>query len=531
MRHRIRALTGLALAGIAYFGAVGPSTGHPADPATGVTSHFVCRASAGFVNLAGTQPQKSSGHIEPVVANGDPVTGFDRDFCANDDDGFPNMTLPPGGGSSGSATANEPFAKTTINPDFTYKQTASGEGRVQQVILQGPPGSLEADAVVAKASLGCKNGVPTLLSSEANVLNLKSNGTPQGPDNGQQQMIVDQPNFKVVKDEQFNFDIKDPKTNAVIGHEWVVRGLHVYMANDPENYAEFVIGETRVGYHGTATELCSPPPARCPEGANYDASRGVCVITVTQQQQAPCPDGSTRDTSGACIVVVGPPSTQPGTGGNVVPLQNVAGLRKTSPCRNKRFGRQVGIVGTNRGDRITGSNRSDRIFVFGGNDRVSGGRGNDCIEGGLGSDQLDGSNGTDWLIGGAGNDQLSGGQRNDYIYGGQGNDKIIGGTGNDHLYGGPGRNKIDGGKGNDVMVGGSDRDYITAGNGRDVVRGGKGNDTINAATAGPPAKVDCGPGVDTVRINNNEIHKIKHCERVFVTTRLKRFLGQLKGTG
>lgn len=525
MRNRIGGLTGLALAGIAYFGAVGPTSGHPVDPSKGVSSHWACRASAGYVNLAGTQPQPSSGHVEPVVANGDSVTGADSDFCANDDSGFPNETLAGGGGS---LTANEPFAKTTINPDFTYKQTASGEGRVQQVVVQGPPGSLGADAVVASASLGCKNGVPTLLSNEANVLNLKVNGDSQGPDDGQQAVVVDNANFKVVKDERFDFDIKN-SSGAVIGHEWVVRALHIYMASDPQDFAEFVIGETRVGYHGTATELCSPPPARCPDGSNYDATRGVCVVTITQQQpQQPCPAGSTRDASGACIIVVGPPSTQPGTGGNVVPLQNVAGLRKTSPCRNKRFGRQVGIVGTNRGDRITGSNRSDRIFVFGGNDRVSGGRGNDCIEGGLGSDQLDGSNGSDWLIGGAGNDQLSGGQRNDYIYGGQGNDKIIGGTGNDHLYGGPGRNKIDGGKGNDVMVGGPDRDYITAGNGRDVVRAGKGNDTINAATAGPPARIDCGPGVDTVRINQNEIHKIKHCERVFVTTRLKRYLGKLK---
>ena len=61
-----------------------------------------------------------------------------------------------------------------------------------------------------------------------------------------------------------------------------------------------------------------------------------------------------------------------------------------------------------------------------------------------------------------------------------------------------------------------------AGNGRDVVRAGRGNDDINVATAGASAKVDCGPGIDTVRINHNELHTIKHCEHILVTTRLTR---------
>ena len=41
------------------------------------------------------------------------------------------------------------------------------------------------------------------------------------------------------------------------------------------------------------------------------------------------------------------------------------------------------------------------------------------------------------------------------------------------------------------------------------------------------AHVDCGAGTDTIRINHNELHKIKHCENVLVTTRLKRFQGTL----
>jgi Ca2+-binding RTX toxin-like protein len=332
-------------------------------------------------------------------------------------------------------------------------------------------------------------------------------------DNGQQKVFGDGQHLIIVVNEQ----TKGPDT-ANGGAQLTQRALHIVLAQDPANYLEVILGEAKVGYHGDATQLCTPPAARCPAGSTFDQTRGVCVLTVVQQ--APCPENATRDANGACIITVGPPSTAPGTGGNVVPLGQVLGVRAASPCRNKRFGRQVAIVGTSRGDRITGSNRSDRIFTFGGNDRVSGGRGNDCIEGGTGSDQLDGSNGSDWLIGQAGNDQLSGGQRNDYLYGGAGNDKLIGGSGNDHIFGGRGRNKLDGGKGNDVMVGGPQRDFITGGNGRDVVRAGGGNDTINVATAGPASKVNCGPGVDSVRINNNEINHVKNCEHVFVTTRL-----------
>jgi len=29
-------------------------------------------------------------------------------------------------------------------------------------------------------------------------------------------------------------------------------------------------------------------------------------------------------------------------------------------------------------------------------------------------------------------------------------------------------------------------------------------------------------GIDTIRINNNELHTIRHCEHILVTTRLTR---------
>ncbi|HWH44111.1 MAG TPA: calcium-binding protein, partial [Thermoleophilaceae bacterium] len=200
-------------------------------------------------------------------------------------------------------------------------------------------------------------------------------------------------------------------------------------------------------------------------------------------------------------------------GGNLVTLGEVRGA---GPCRRHRYGRQVAIVGSRRGDRISGTNRSDRIFVFSGNDRVSGGRGNDCVEGGNGNDRLDGSTGFDFLLGERGNDSLAGGPGRDLLEGGSGRDRLDGGTGSDIIRGGSGNDRLIGGSGNDRLYGGSGNDSIHTGNGRDRVFAGNGNDVINAATAGPPARINCGRGFDVVRINHNERRHIRGCERVFI---------------
>jgi Ca2+-binding RTX toxin-like protein len=90
------------------------------------------------------------------------------------------------------------------------------------------------------------------------------------------------------------------------------------------------------------------------------------------------------------------------------------------------------------------------------------------------------------------------------MYGEKGNDKLVGASGNDRLVAGPGR------------------DYIDTGGGRDRVYGGAGNDSINASVAGAPARlIDCGAGVDTVRINSDERKRLRHCEHVFVTSKVR----------
>jgi hypothetical protein len=265
-------------------------------------------------------------------------------------------------------------------------------------------------------------------------------------------------------------------------------------------------GQCPSGSSATPQGQCVMNERTCGPGT-VENENGQCVVVAPT-----CPNGATRNPQGHCV--------QNGQG--TVPLQQVAGVRSASPCKNKRFGRQLGIVGTNRADRITGSNRSDRIFAFGANDRVSGGRGNDCVEAGKGSDRIDGSNGTDYLLGDAGNDIASGGPGPDRLYGEPGNDKLVGGSGNDRLWGGDGRDKLQGGLGNDRLYGGRGRDYIDTGGGRDRVYGGAGNDSINASIAGAPAKlIDCGPGVDSVRVNSDEVRRVRHCEHVFVTRKVR----------
>lgn len=49
-----------------------------------------------------------------------------------------------------------------------------------------------------------------------------------------------------------------------------------------------------------------------------------------------------------------------------------------------------------------------------------------------------------------------------------------------------------------------------------MVFGGSGVDFINVATAGKPARVNCGSGRDKVRINRNEIRRVRECESVIV---------------
>jgi hypothetical protein len=198
----------------------------------------------------------------------------------------------------------------------------------------------------------------------------------------------------------------------------------------------------------------------CPSGSELDAARGRCVIRIQS-------GGTTR------TIVVGRPFEGP-VGGRVLALTEA---RKRSKSRCLRgTGPAYAVLGTAKADRITGTNGRDRIVALGGNDRADGGRGADCLDGGAGRDVLSGA---------------------------LGGDRVLGGSGNDNINGGPSTDHLDGGTGNDTL---------NAAFGRDVVLGGAGRDAINVATAGPPARVSCGSGRDTVRANRNERRRLRGCE-------------------
>lgn len=274
-----------------------------------------------------------------------------------------------------------------------------------------------------------------------------------------------------------------------------------------------------------------PPPGQviCPPNT-VPNQQGQCIIN-----RADCPPGTGRNPQGQCVIanVRCPDGTifDPRTfacvekpqGGTLLPLNpQLRNFFRGSPCIGSGPGPLFVVLGTNGPDRITGTNQSDRIFSLGGNDRVSGGRGDDCVEGGSGRDVLDGSNGNDYLLGGTGNDQVNGGPGRDRLTGGSGRDVLSGGTGNDTMRGEGGNDRLQGGFGNDRLIGGSGNDGIHTGNGRDRVSSGPGNDVINAATRGPAAQVDCGPGrKDRVRINRNEVRSIRNCEFVDIFRRIR----------
>lgn len=497
-----RSLVLVVLSVFAYLGAAVPSTAQDSGP------YWTCRATVGYLG-------QGPGRIEPFVAHADPTTP-----CQDADAG--NNNPPPLESQQGNAVLQAVYAGTRIEPNVAAPeiQKVDTVGQISSIRLENSDDSfvLTADFMAARVQASCNGGVPGFADS-GGVTKAVINGEEVPTDRAYEQAGTGFNGAPLGGVIRVHFNEVVPEGSQSTPTQSLTRRAVRVEILDGNNNPVFtaVLGEAFAGRNGP---VCQKAP-RCPEGAIYDPTRDVCVIREETKTTGECPQGTTRE-GDVCVRVVEATTAGPGApvGGKVVPLGDVAGYR--GPCKNPRFGRLVAIIGTARGDRITGSNKSDRIFVFAGNDRVSGGRGNECIEGGEGSDRLDGSTGSDWLLGGPGQDQLVGGQSHDYLYGGAGNDTLQGSSGSDRLYGGAGRNKLDGGKGNDRLYGGPDRDYIIAGNGRDVVRAGKGNDDINVAAAGVPAKVDCGGGVDTLRINNNELRNHRNCERVLVTTRVER---------
>ncbi len=478
-RHRSRTGLRLAAAGAALaVAAVAAPSAQAAPPA------WQCRASTVSASVAGNPA------VEPVVAGGGAT-------CADAGTGLPalpqSVALP-----ASLLTAGTVSAQTTVDPDSgaTAAQRVGAVGQVEDLALRLPPGvgtvTLGARVAVARAAAACVAGRPRL-DGASELLGLTVNGSSASADELAQRLAVALGPLGPVVDVRVDEQVRDASALTQ-------RALHVRLlslAGTP--LLDVVVGEAHVG---AADAVCSgsgssggggdsgdgsgdgsggggtlPGGTRaCPEGAILDAGSGFCVIR-----------GGVAGAmaTGGQDIVVGRPFDGP-SGGRVV---SIAEARKRFPASRcvRGGGPAFAVIGTRRADHVTGTNKRDRILTLGGKDRADGGRGGDCIDGGTARDAL---------------------------AGGSGRDRVYGSSGNDALNGGPDTDLLDGGRGNDS---------INAAFGKDRVVGGPGRDVINVATAGPPARVACGKGTDTVRGNHNERRRTSGCEhRFFLPDRSRR---------
>jgi Ca2+-binding RTX toxin-like protein len=135
------------------------------------------------------------------------------------------------------------------------------------------------------------------------------------------------------------------------------------------------------------------------------------------------------------------------------------------------------------------------------------------------ADRLVGTTGDDVILGLRGRDKIRARPGNDKVDGGGGRDRITGKKGDDVLSGGPGRDRIKGGSGDDrlfadaggaLMVGGKGRDQFNMVDGEQI--GGEGDDVIRARD-GTLDQINCGPGEDTVIVDEAE-DGVFDCEQV-----------------
>jgi Ca2+-binding RTX toxin-like protein len=455
-----RAVLATAIAVVAALGVAGS--------ASAATAQWTCGANAVTTSVAGLDP------INPVTASRTP--------CADQSVGLPNTTGAVG--LAPTIEAKTAYAITSAKPAAArpIEQGIGSAAGVEGLSLNTSGGTvvIGVDAARSEAAGTCQNGTP-VLSGTSTVVGLTINGQTVKLD-GLLSAVTDAISGSPLGGlvwVKLNEQVKD--ASGLIQRAAHIKVLDALGASP---LADVIIAESRVssasacdpnadgnGGNGTGTGTggsgSGGTPQLCPTGSLLDTARGLCIIPSAQN-------------NGQGDIIVGKPYTGP-SGGRVVAL-GVARKRYSSPCLQGP-GPKFAVIGTNKRDNITGRNDADRILALGGNDSVDGGRGNDCLDGGKGNDNLSG---------------------------GIGNDKVYGLSGKDHLNGGPGSDRLSAGSGDDT---------VNAAYGRDNVYGGPGRDYINVATAGPPAKVDCGTGRgDKVRINRNEQRRVKHCETVRVFT-------------
>lgn len=431
--------------------------------ASAATATWSCGANAVTASVAGMSP------LNPITASRTP--------CADQSVGLPNTTNAVG--LAPAINAKTAYALTSAQPAAgrPITQTIGSSAGVEGLSLTTSGGTvvIGVGAAQSSAAAKCVDG-KAVTSGTSQVTGLTINGQTVSAD-GLLTSLTD-----AISNSPLGGVVAVKLNEKVVqGDTLVQRAAHIRVlsaAGTP--LADVIVAQSSVssssacdpnadgnkdtsgngsatGAGGNGTTSLS---GVCPAGSTLDTSRVLCVIAASK-------------TGGQGEIVIGRPFTGP-SGGKVISLVN-ARKKYKSVCLSGP-GPKYAIVGTNGADRITGRNTDDRILALGGNDQVDGGRGNDCVDGG------------------------------------SGRDNISGGIGNDRLYGTSGGDALNGGPGKDYLSGGSGNDSLNAAFGQDTVKGGAGVDFINVATAGPPASVDCGSGVDKVRFNRNEGRRIRNCE-------------------
>ena len=494
-------------------------------PATASADDWTCRSSAAIAQLAGATV------AEPIAAN------RGNSPCAADAAGVSDINLTPIPVDERAA-----YARTNRAPGGrpAGEQGVTALAGADTTTIASADGNfvLTADAITAAAGASCLGATP-IYGGTSTAATVRINGTPISLDEGLEVVgngLNGAPLGGLIR-VRFN---ENGFTGDDANRQHFRRAVHVTILDAVGTpLLDAVAAEARVGRSGDVCAARSQPPpgVTCPDGTSWDPASGFCVrlevVPPTGNPQSPCPENTFQREDGSCVraVFVNAIASPPGesTGGSrggtatdapLVPLGDVD-PRRLGACASRRFGREDAMLGTKGADKMTGTNLSDRILTDDGADVVSGGRGGDCIRGENDNDHLDGSSGSDTVDGGDGRDLVAGGPGRDQLIGAGCNDRVIGGTDHDRLSGGEGRDFLQGGAGRNVLLGGKGNDFLTTGSGGDRAVGGPGNDSINAAKAGRATRISCGPGRDTVRVNENENRRrnLRGCERIFVIKR------------
>ena len=404
------------------------AAGAAAGSAQAADPGLTCRASAVRTLSVSGVPS------EPLAANRSGTR------CADDTVGAEDL----GAAGTEQLGLDGAFAATATNgAAVPAAQRVEARSAAAGIDVPGTEAALRAEGVSTVVTASCAGGVPQL-AGESTVARLTLAGQELPTDDVVEQVLGGVAGLPVGAVLRI---VPGEESRSGAGGDAALtrRALHVTIAQDGETFLDAVIGEASAG---TADAACTTTTA---PGSGDTGASGLGGFPV---------------------------AGQPFGGGRAVTLAGLSafGIPAGHPCRNRRFGGNVALVGTRSRDRISGSNAADRMFGLALRDRLDGAIGRDCVAGGAGNDRLSGALGNDLLRGDRGNDQL------------------------------------DGGPGTDRLVGGRGADVINPGYGRDRVRAGRGNDFVNVAIRGKRQVVDCGPGRDTVRLNFND--RQRRCERV-----------------